>query len=79
VQAISLVCLATGLKRVCFCGSFINSPFVRKVITTEAVRRNLFLQALGQTGMKFDFIKPGGHLGSIGALITQHEKFNKEG
>jgi len=77
VQTMSLICQAAGLKRVCLCGSFINSPFIRKVITTETVRRNLFLQALGQSGIKLDFVKAGGHLGALGALITQFEKFRK--
>jgi pantothenate kinase len=65
-----------GVRRMFFCGSFCNSPLVRYIITTEMVRRNVSQLALCQSeGIHFDFIKPGSHLGALGCVINDVEKF----
>jgi len=74
-QTMTLIALSAGIKRIVLCGSFVNSALVRKRLTSETVKRNLFAAAFGQPGVKFDFIKPGAHLGAIGALVSNYDKF----
>ena len=43
VQCAQLVSNCNGIKRVFFCGGFGSTPLVRRMVTTEWVRRNLQL------------------------------------
>lgn len=43
VQCVQLIAKVHGIKRIFFCGSFASTPLVRRMITTEYVRRNLLL------------------------------------
>jgi len=45
VQCVQLICSCHGIKRIFFCGSFGCTPLVRRLITTEFVRRNLYLMS----------------------------------
>lgn len=73
VQSLSLIVQLNKIKRLFFTGSFCNTALVRAQITTEFARRNLFssmLQSDKLTVVQFDFVKPGPHLGALGALIN---------
>ena len=45
VQCVQLICSCHDIKRIFFCGSFGCTPLVRRLITTEFVRRNLYLMS----------------------------------
>jgi len=47
VQCVQLVSHCHGIKRVFFTGGFSSTPLVRRIITTEFVRRNLILLSFG--------------------------------
>jgi len=56
VQCVQLVSNCHGIKRVFFCGGFGSTPLVRRMITTEWVRRNLQLITFGSvTHLSFLF------------------------
>jgi len=47
IQLVQLVSSLHGIKRVFFCGGVSSSPLVRRLITTEYVRRNLYMLSFG--------------------------------
>jgi pantothenate kinase len=70
VQCVQHACLLTDTNRLFFCGGFCDHPLVRRLITTELVRRNLLRVMFAQPGViQFDFIKPGTHLGALGCVV----------
>jgi len=47
VQCVQLVSNCNGIKRVFICGGFGSTPLVRRMVTTEWVRRSLQMMTFG--------------------------------
>jgi pantothenate kinase len=73
VECLHSLCNRLAVRRVFFCGGFCSSATVRRIITAELARRNMFKWAMSNQALGavvFDFIKPGQSLGALGCLLT---------
>jgi hypothetical protein len=56
VEGVHSACLLSDVNRAFFCGGFCGNPLVRRVITTEMARRNMFKSMLLQVPTPFTCI-----------------------
>jgi len=75
VDTIMLNCYANGMKKIYMCGSFVQSKTVRSLVTALTASRIVSAVSTGKPFVTLDFVKSGSHLGALGALLYQIDKF----
>ncbi|KAI0215126.1 hypothetical protein LSAT2_032824 [Lamellibrachia satsuma] len=77
IRITRLLALVSGQEKVYLAGNFVSNDYVRRIMTREVICGEL--QSEKQGGPEIRFLRHGGYLGAIGAMVADAKKPTNEG